>query len=198
MKKTIVALSATALLVLGACERIDDTGGNADAATSADEPTATDGQAADSGAMSEDLSVAENVAAAPDLSSLNEAITSAGLGETLAGVGPYTLFAPNNAAFGKLSGAADMVSAGGPPLVNLLSYHLVPGVVTAEDLHNAIEQGDGAAELATMTGATLTVREQDGNLVITDGAGGAATVVDRDNAQVNGMVHVIDGVLKPE
>ena len=195
MRKLIFAVSASALLTLGACVKVEDD--TAPEATAAESSDAASGEA-DDGAMSEDLSIAENIAATSDLSSLNDAISSAGLGETMAGVGPYTLFAPNNAAFGSLPGAAEMVEAGGPPLVNLISYHIVPGVVTDEDLRNAIEQGDGSAELATMTGATLTVREQDGDLVISDGAGASSKVVGDDHAQVNGMIHVIDGVLQPE
>lgn len=199
---SMLAMGAALALVAGCAEgdnAADDAAGGdtdvtADAATGEAEPVEAGGVT-----MSPDLTIAENVGAASDLSRLNEVATAAGLGETLAGVGPYTLFAPTNAAFDDLpEGALDtLLEQGGSPLANLVSYHLVPGVVTAEDLRNAIEDGGGSAELATLTGVTLTASEADGTLVIADGAGGEARVTTADAIQANGIVHVIDGVLEP-
>lgn len=193
MKNHIVcAPLAAMLLVTTACVKADDETDDQSATTSAE---AADGTSA---ASSEDLSIAENLAANADLSTFNDAAAAAGLTETLGGAGPYTVFAPTNAAFDSVENAGEMLDRGGPPLVNLMGYHIVPGVVAAEDLRNAIEQGGGSAEIATMSGATLTARLDGDDVVISNGAGDQARITGADNAQINGMVHVIDAVLLPQ
>lgn len=194
MKSYFMSASAMALLLLApACST---EGGDAE---SADATAAADGEtAAGAEGSSEDLSIAENLAAMPELSTFNDAVAAAGLTETLGGVGPYTVFAPTNSAFDAVDGAGDMIDAGGPELVNLISYHIVPGVVTSEDLRAAIELGDGSVEIATMTGALLTGSADGDDIVLTDGAGNAFRISGADNAQQNGMVHVIDGVAQAQ
>lgn len=199
---SMLATGAVIALVAGCAEgdgTADAEGGAEDEVAEAVETGEAEPVEAGGGQMSANLTLAENVSAASDLSRLNEVATASGLGETLAGVGPYTLFAPTNAAFDALPEGAlgTLLEQGGSPLANLVTYHMVPGVVTADDLRSAIEDGDGSAQLATMTGAPLTVREADGALVITDGAGGEARVTAADAIQANGMLHVIDGVLEP-
>ena len=193
MKKYIMcAPLAAMLLVTTACVKADDDNGDESATTTSAE--AADGAPVASG---EDLSIDENLAAVADLSTFNDAVAAAGLTETLGGAGPYTVFAPTDAAFESVENAREMLDRGGAPLVNLMSYHIVPGVVAVEDLRNAIEQGGGSAEIATMSGATLTARLDGDDVVISTGAGNQARITEADKAQINGMVHVIDGVLQP-
>jgi uncharacterized surface protein with fasciclin (FAS1) repeats len=128
------------------------------------------------------------------------AAKSAGLDETLAGPGPYTVLAPSNAAFGKLP-EGTLAGLQTPDrkgeLTQLLTYHILPGVVLAEDIGKAIDNGKGKAVLATMGGETVTAAREDGKIVLTDAAGGKATVVTADQKRSNGIVHEIDTVLSP-
>lgn len=145
--------------------------------------------------------IAENAAQSGDHGSFVAALKAAGLTETLAGPTPYTVFAPTNAAFGKLpAGAAEglMKPDQKARLTAVLTTHLVPGVVTTADLGRAIERGGGKAQLATVGGGTLTVARQGDAVVVTDAAGGQARVTQADVMQSNGVLHVVDGVLMPK
>jgi uncharacterized surface protein with fasciclin (FAS1) repeats len=134
-------------------------------------------------------------------SSFANAVKAAGLGDTLSGAQPYTLFAPSNAAFGKLPPGTmdDLLSADAKgSLTTLLVNHIVPGVVTNEDLGRAIEQGKGKARLATMGGTTLTF-SRDGDAIVVAGAdGGQARVEGEGQTASNGVLHTIDTVLMPK
>lgn len=145
--------------------------------------------------------IGETLAGASDHSAFVEAIQSAGLAETLRGAGPYTVFAPTNAAFEAIPEEvrSELTSqAQRERLTNLLSYHIVPGTVTLEDLGRAIEQGPGGrAELATVTGRNLSVARNGDSIVLTDGAGGTASVAPDEQIGSNGVVHPIDAVLMP-
>ncbi|HEV2865584.1 MAG TPA: fasciclin domain-containing protein [Allosphingosinicella sp.] len=146
-------------------------------------------------------SIAEALAASIDHSSFQQALQAAGLTDTLRGIGPYTVFAPTNAAFDAIP--ADARSSLTAPeqrdrLVTLLSYHIVPGTVTAEDLGRAIDRGQGGrAQLATVTGDNLTLSREGQAIVIADGAGGRARITHPDQLQSNGVLHSIDAVLMP-
>ena len=126
---------------------------------------------------------------------------SAGLAETFSGAGPYTVFAPTEAAFAALpedvrSGLESAEQR--ERLIALLSYHVVPGTVTAADMASAIERGAGGrAELATVTGANLRLSRDGDAIIVEDGAGGRARVTAPDQIQSNGVVHSIDTVLMP-
>ena len=126
--------------------------------------------------------------ATPDLSTLVTAVSTAELVKTLQGEGPFTVFAPTNAAFEKL-GDDQLQSLLEPEsrdqLTKILTYHVVPGTLTAADL------SDGQ-KLETVAGETLTVKV-DGDKVMV----GDATVVKPDVEASNGVVHVIDSVLTP-
>lgn len=126
------------------------------------------------------------------------AIKAAGLTETLSGAQPYTLFAPTEAAFQKLPGGAGALLAPEAKgrLVALLTGHVVPGAVTADDLGRAIDRGKGKAELATVGGSNLTFGRDGDAIVVTDAAGGKARLTRADGFASNGVVHDIDGVLK--
>ncbi len=140
-------------------------------------------------ATSKDL--ASSVSISSDFSTLQQALQAAGLEERAKGAGPYTVFAPSNAAFDKLP--TGTVSALLKPenkekLTQLLTYHVVQGNVMAADLK------DGQT-LKTVGGATLTVKKQGGTVMIQDQGGNSATVVTPDIKATNGVVHAIDGVL---
>lgn len=135
-----------------------------------------------------------------NFSTLVTAVTAAGLGETLAGEGPFTVFAPTNAAFEKVD--ADTLSALLTPekkddLTGLLTYHVVSGKLTAEDVAKAITDGDGTAVLTTVQGAELKASMQGDSVVLEDAAGGTSTVTATDVEASNGVIHVIDTVVMP-
>lgn len=146
-------------------------------------------------------SIADTGAETADLSTFMAAVEAAGLTETLRGTIPYTVFAPTNAAFEKIPAEtrSGLMAAGQrEQLTVLLSHHIVPGVVTAEDLGRAIERGEGGrAELATVGGGNLSVARDGDAIVITDGAGGQSRVVQADGMQSNGVIHSVDTVLMP-
>ncbi len=138
--------------------------------------------------MYPDKNVVENASAAPNLSTLVAAVKAADLVETLSGEGPFTVFAPDNAAFEKLPEAtlADLLKPENKQqLTDILTYHVVPGTYAASDLT------DGQ-ELKTVNGETLAVSVKDGTVKVGD-----ATVTQADVFQSNGVAHVIDTVLQP-
>jgi uncharacterized surface protein with fasciclin (FAS1) repeats len=125
---------------------------------------------------------------------------AAGLDLTLQGAGPYTVFVPDDAAFDKLpAGTTDNWTKpeGRPELTRTLTYSILPGTVLAEDIAKAIENGKGKAELATMGGEVLTATKDGGKIVLTDAAGGKATVTRADDTMANGVIHHTDAVLMP-
>lgn len=151
-------------------------------------------------ASSASKTIVQNASALPDLSTLVTAVKAADLVDTLNSAGPFTVFAPTNAAFSALpAGTVDMLlkpEAKGQ-LATVLTYHVVPGKVTAADLVQKIRAGGGSAMLKTVQGAELKATLSGSNVVITDAAGGMATVTTADVPQSNGVVHVINKVLMP-
>ncbi|HJS41178.1 MAG TPA: fasciclin domain-containing protein [Sphingomicrobium sp.] len=125
---------------------------------------------------------------------------AAGLDATLAGPGPYTVFVADDAAFAKLpAGTVDtwMKPEARPELTRTLSYQILPGTVLAEDIAKAIDNSDGKATLATMGGGTVTATKEGDKIVLTDAAGGKATITKADEVLANGVVHRVDTVLMP-
>ncbi len=200
MSSRLLLSIATASLALTACQ-----GGNADGNQAAADRNATASEGATpvtvGGApMYPNKTIVENASTSADHTTLVSAVKAAGLDQTLSGAGPYTVFAPTNAAFAKLpAGAVDelMKPEAKGQLTGILTYHVVPGVVLAEDLKRSIQRGKGKAELATVGGGKLTATEADGAIVLTDAKGGQARVTQGDVMQSNGVVHVVDGVLMP-
>ena len=144
--------------------------------------------------------IADQIAKSSDLARFAAALKAAGLYKTLGGPGPYTVFAPTDAAFDKLPpGTADglLQPAQKAQLTELLTAHIVPGAITAGDLGRAIDSGGGKAQLATIGGGTITVTRDGDALVVTDASGGKAQVVRADALELNGALQVIDGVLQP-
>jgi len=125
---------------------------------------------------------------------------AAGLDATLAGPGPYTVFVADDAAYAKLPpGTIDgwMKPEGRPDLTRTISYQILPGTVLAADIGNAIDHSDGKAVLATMGGGTLTATREGDKIVLTDSAGGKATIAKADETLANGVIHRTDAVLMP-
>ncbi len=146
-------------------------------------------------------SVGDALAAAADHSDFVQALQSAGLAETLKGAGPYTVFAPTNAAFAALPEDARGRLAAPEQrdqLISLLSFHIVPGTVTAADLRGAIDRGEGGrAELATVTGSNLTLSRDGDAILVADAGGALARIARPDQLHSNGVIHSIDTVLMP-
>lgn len=129
-----------------------------------------------------------------------QAAKAAGLDATLAGPGPYTVLVPSDEAFGKVQGGA-LGDSTNPQnraeLTRVLTYHILPGTILAEDIGKAIDNAKGSTMLATMGGQTLTATRDGGRIILTDSAGTKATVTKADNRFSNGVVHNIDTVLVP-
>lgn len=191
MKKIITPLLATAALAIAGCAETVETD------VAVEEDTTADAMANDTA----DGTIVDVASANGDFSTLVSAITAAELGETLSGEGPFTVFAPTNAAFEKLpEGTLDNLTQpeNKETLTGILTYHVVPGNQTAADLTTAIGEADGGTfTLDTVNGEELTAAIVDGNVVLTDAAGGTSTVTSTDIEGSNGVIHVIDTVLMP-
>jgi len=128
------------------------------------------------------------------------AVIAAGLVDTLKGSGPFTVFAPTNDAFAKLP-AGTVENLLNPEnkdaLTKVLTYHVVPGRLSALDLKKQIQAGNGQAELKTVSGGTLTLMMQSKNIVLKDEKGGVSTVTIPNVFQSNGVIHVVDAVVLP-
>lgn len=151
-------------------------------------------------AMYETKNIVENAVNSKDHTTLVAAVQAAGLVDTLASPGPFTVFAPTNAAFGKLpAGTVDTLlkPENKGTLTAVLTYHVVPGTLTAADLAANAKANGGKAVLTTVQGAKLTVWGKDGKWYVTDAKGGQAQITIADVRQSNGVIHVVDGVLLP-
>ena len=151
-------------------------------------------------AMYENKNIVENAANSKDHTTLVAAVKAAGLVETLSGKGPFTVFAPTNAAFDKLpAGTVDTLvkPESKKTLTSILTYHVVAGKVTASELVALIKKEDGKATLKTVNGEKLTASLDDKDVILTDAKGGKSKVTIADVMQSNGVIHVIDTVLMP-
>ena len=188
----IAGLSA---LALSACSGNADTAANDDVMVQ-DEAAVTEPMAADTAPMNI-VGLAQGNA---ELSTLVSAVTAAGLGETLSGAGPFTVFAPTNAAFAKVDKAALdglMMPASKEKLAALLKYHVVAGNVKAADVAKMITDGKGTASIKTVAGGTLKASMDGDKVILTDAKGGKSTITGTDMAATNGVVHTIDTVVMP-
>ncbi len=145
--------------------------------------------------------IIQNAVNSKDHTTLVAAVKAAGLVDTLSGPGPFTVFAPTNAAFAKLPvGTVDTLlkPENKATLTKILIYHVVPGRMTAVNLMKAVKDGEGEAHLKTVAGVDLVVKQAGpGKLTITDAKGDVAMVTIADVLQSNGVIHVIDTVLLP-
>ncbi len=147
-----------------------------------------------------DSTIVEAATFNPDLSALSKALTAAGLEETLNGAGPFTVFAPTDAAFAAVPEAMTaflMDPLNKASLAQVLTYHVVPGKLTAEDLYKKIKAGGGTAKLTTVEGQEITFTEVQGNIKVDGTMGSSGYITQGDLAQSNGVVHVLNGVLIP-
>jgi uncharacterized surface protein with fasciclin (FAS1) repeats len=193
-RPTLGAALALTLGALGACASSMDAGAGMNASmdggmsASADDTIMVGGAA-----MYPSRNIVENAVNSRDHTTLVAAVKAAGLVDTLSGAGPFTVFAPTNAAFAKLpAGTVDTLvkPANKPTLTRILTYHVVPGKLSASTLNNG-------RVLTTVQGERLTVVKR-GNMVhVRDAKGGEAMVTIADVNQSNGVIHVIDTVLMP-
>ncbi len=145
--------------------------------------------------------IVDNAVNSKDHTTLVAAVKAAGLVETLKGTGPFTVFAPTNAAFDKLpAGTVDNLvkPASKATLTKILTYHVVPGKQSATAIMDAIKAGNGKATFKTVQGGTLTAAMSGSSVVLTDAKGGKSTVTTADVNQSNGVIHVVDTVLMPK
>lgn len=137
----------------------------------------------------------------PDFSTLVAAVKAAGLVETLSGEGPFTVFAPTNAAFEKLpAGTVDglLKPENVAKLKGLLTYHVVSGKFDAATVIDAITKGKGKHTVTTVQGGKIDLSLKDGKVILTDANGKSSVVVIADVAASNGVIHAIDTVVMPK
>ena len=151
-------------------------------------------------AMYKTKDIVDNAVNSKDHTTLVAAVTAAGLVDTLKSKGPFTVFAPTNAAFDKLPAGtvATLVKPENKAtLTKILTYHVVAGNYDSKKIAKAIKKGKGTAEFKTVSGGTLKARMVGKNLILTDEKGGQSTVTIADVKQSNGVIHVIDTVVLP-
>jgi uncharacterized surface protein with fasciclin (FAS1) repeats len=145
--------------------------------------------------------IVQNAVNSKDHTTLVAAVKAAGLVDTLQSPGPFTVFAPVNAAFAKLpAGTVDTLlkPENKGTLTTVLTYHVVPGRLTAANLMKAVKDGGGQARFKTVAGGEITVTSPSaGRLTITDAKGGTSSVTIGDVLQSNGVIHVVNSVLLP-
>jgi uncharacterized surface protein with fasciclin (FAS1) repeats len=144
--------------------------------------------------------IVENAVNSKDHTTLVAAVKAAGLVDTLEGAGPFTVFAPTNEAFAKLpAGTVDTLlkPENKDMLVKILTYHVVPGRLSVEDIKKQIKMGNGTAMLKTVSGGMLTATLADGHVVIKDEKGDTAMITIKNVYQSNGVIQVVDTVLQP-
>lgn len=152
-------------------------------------------------AMYPSKNIVENAVNSKDHTTLVAAVKAAGLVETLQSAGPFTVFAPTNAAFGKLpAGTVETLvkPENKATLTAILTYHVVAGKLSASDIVAKIKAGNGTATMTTVQGGTLKASLKGKSVVLTDEKGGMSTVTIADVNQSNGVIHVIDTVVLPK
>lgn len=152
-------------------------------------------------AMYANKDIVDNAVNSKDHTTLVAAVKAAGLVETLKSEGPFTVFAPTNAAFDKLPAGtvATLVKPENKAtLTKILTYHVVAGKMDAKTIAAAIKKGKGKAELTTVQGGKLWAWMEGGKLMIKDEKGGTSTVTIANVMQKNGVIHVVDTVLMPK
>jgi uncharacterized surface protein with fasciclin (FAS1) repeats len=151
-------------------------------------------------AMYPSKTIVQNASQAKNLTTLVSAVKQAGLVDTLSGPGPFTVFAPTNAAFNELpKSTVDglMKPDEKDKLKQILTYHVVAGKLDTAQLRDDVKKNDGKFELKTVEGDNLTVTDHDGKLMLTDAKGGTAEITTANVNQSNGIVQVINHVLMP-
>lgn len=152
-------------------------------------------------AFSQGKDVVDIAVGSTDHTTLVAAVKAAGLVATLKSEGPFTVFAPTNAAFDKLpeGTVANLLKPeNNAQLAKILTYHVVSGNLDASAVLDAIKKGDGKVVLTTVSGGKLTASLDMGKVKLTDEAGNSAFVTAADLKGTNGVIHVIDSVVLPK
>lgn len=147
------------------------------------------------------MDIVDNAVNSADHTTLVAAVKAAGLVETLKSKGPFTVFAPTNAAFEKLpAGTVDTLvkPENKDTLTRVLTYHVIAGKFDSRAIAKRIKAGGGSAQFKTVSGDTLTARMSSNQLVLVDEKGGTSTVSIANVYQSNGVIHVVDTVLMPK
>lgn len=207
MKTTLLASALLAMgfasgcMSTGATAPMAGTGMSGDMSTSASAMASTSNPMVGGAAMYANKDIVDNAVNSRDHTTLVAAVKAAGLVDTLKGPGPFTVFAPTNAAFDKLpAGTVDTLlePAMKADLTKVLTYHVVPGTLDAAALTARIQAGGGSAMFKTVQGAMLTAKAGGpGGVTVTDAQGNVANVTIADVRQSNGVIHVVDTVLMP-
>ena len=185
MLKTVPLCLCAAALALGACNKSDSS--NNSAPVQSGEATKAAGS--------------KTLAASVDQNGkFFQAAKAVGLDATLAGPGPYTVLVPDDAAFVK--GEGDALKDPANPqnraeITRVLTYHILPGVILADDISKAIDTGKGKAILATMGGQNLTATKDGGKIILSGDGTSKATITGPDQKATNGVIHSVDSVLVP-
>lgn len=151
-------------------------------------------------AMYPSKTIVDNAVNSPDHTTLVAAVKAADLVETLSGAGPFTVFAPTNAAFAKLpAGTVETLlkPENKAMLTSVLTYHVVPGRMAAADLMEAIRAGGGQASFTTVQGGVLTAKMMGDQVMLIDAKGNMSHVTQANVMQSNGVIHVVDSVVLP-
>lgn len=188
-------LIGAAALPIAACTMMEEDGMGLASSASAQSTVMVGGAA-----MYPTRNIVENAVNSADHTTLVAAVKAAGLVDTLASAGPFTVFAPTNAAFDRLPAGtvATLVRPENQAMLQkILTYHVVSGRLTAADLMQRVRSGGGMARLTTVQGGTLTARMQGNSLVLVDAKGGTSTVTQADVMQSNGVIHVTNMVSMP-
>src|ERR1700744_6113583 len=191
MSKRLALLAGAAVLAVAAMTSVPAY------AQSMSEKTVTVGGAP----MYPSKNIVQNAVNSKDHTTLVAAVKAAGLVDTLSGPGPFTVFAPTNAAFAKLpAGTVDMLlkPENKAQLTQVLTYHVVPGRMTKAELMSKMGAMGGKVELTTVEGGKLWVASEGGKLWVWDENGGKAEVAIPDVMQSNGVIDVVDTVLMPK
>ncbi|TCJ18976.1 fasciclin domain-containing protein [Flaviaesturariibacter flavus] len=185
------------LLLAGIVLSVNSFGQEATMASMKKEKTVTVGGAP----MYPSRNIVENAVNSADHTTLVAAVKAAGLVETLQGSGPFTVFAPTNAAFAKLpAGTVETLvkPENKATLTKILTYHVVPGRLDSKDLEKKMRKNGGKAELTTVQGEKLWImKDNEGKWWVKDEKGGTARITIPNVYQRNGVIHVVDSVLMP-
>jgi len=199
MKKLVLSMAVIASIAFTSCK---DNEKNTSEETMTEEEMAMETTDVSTEAtMPEQETIAEIAMGNEDFSTLVTAVKAAGLAETLNSEGPFTVFAPTNAAFEKLpEGTVSTLvePANKEKLAGILKYHVVSGEYMAADVVKAINDNDGSFTIPTVQGGELTATLEGENVILTDAAGNKSTVIMTDVDASNGVIHAIDAVVMPK
>jgi len=199
MKKLVLSMAVIASVAFTSCK---DNEKNTSEETMTEEEMAMETTDVSTEAtMPEQETIAEIAMGNEDFSTLVTAVKAAGLAETLNSEGPFTVFAPTNAAFDKLpEGTVSTLvePANKEKLAGILKYHVVSGEYMAADVVKAINDNDGSFTIPTVQGGELTATLEGENVILTDAAGNKSTVIMTDVDASNGVIHAIDAVVMPK